>query len=134
MTPQANKRKGYTFEADVADVFRDEYPDVRRNGNIYGRDDRGDLGNVTDWTLQLKNVGQDSWTRWFEETEEQSVRNSTPWWAVIRKVRGKHARASVFAMPLWKAKELMVYLRDLERYVQYLTAEIKSLKTQTREQ
>jgi hypothetical protein len=126
MTPRANKAKGYKYEVDVCTYLRPFYPDARRYGNQFGRYDRGDVGGVPDWTLQLKDAEQDRWTEWFEAAEKQSVSHSTRWWVVLRKIRRRNIDLSVFAMPLWKGLELMTHLRDLE-------AENESLKTRIRE-
>lgn len=126
MTVAQNKRKGYEYESDCCDFVRPEYPQVERNGTRYGPKDRGDLANVTDWTIQCKNTKVDQWTKWFAATVSQSVNNKTRWWAVVRKARNQNVRESLFCMPFWKGLELMAYLRDLE-------AENKSLKEQIKE-
>lgn len=125
MTPKANKQKGYRWEKDCQDFLADEYPDVQRNSTLYGPNDRGDLANVPDWTLQCKDTGKDEWFTWFKETEIQAGNNKTEWWAVLRKVRGKGAAHGVFAMPIWLGKQLMVYLRDLEAENRQLKARIE---------
>lgn len=124
MSVAQNKRKGYQFEFDCVEFIEPEYPDAKRNGNIYGPKDRGDIGGVTDWTLQCKDVKTVAWKKWFAATVGQSINNKTRWWAVIRKERGKAIREALFCMPLWKGLELMTYLRDLEAENQRLKAAI----------
>lgn len=128
MKPAQAKRLGYEWEIDCRDFLSDEYPDVRRNGNQYGPKDRGDLGYVDDWTLQCKNTKVDQWATWFEATASQSDNAKTRWWAIVRKARRKNVREAIFAMPFWKGKELMVYLRDLENENQKLRERIKELE------
>jgi hypothetical protein len=124
----ANKRKGYSFEVETCDFLRDDYPDVERNGNRYGPNDRGDIANVGDWTLQCKNTKTDKWFEWFTATASQSQLNRTRWWAVVRKARNRNIRESLFVMPFHKGKELMAHLRDLESENESLKARIKELE------
>lgn len=133
MSVAQNKRKGYEYEIDCCDFVRPEYPNVERNGTRYGPKDRGDLANMGDWTIQCKNTKVDQWAKWFQATLVQSTNNETRWWAVVRKARNQNVRESLFCMPFWKGLELMAYLRDLERYMQYLKTENKSLKEQIKE-
>lgn len=128
MNPAQAKRLGYSFEVDCCDFMRDEYPEVERNGNRYGPKDRGDMGGVPEWTLQCKNTKVDQWQKWFAATLGQSLNNSTRWWAVVRKARGKNIREALFCMPLWKGLELMTHLRDLEADNATLRARIKELE------
>jgi len=127
MNGRTVQRKGDTWEVDCRDFLTDEYPYVKRNGNLYGKNDRGDLAEVPDWTLQCKNVQRDEWASWFEETQRQSVNNSTRWWAVIRKARRRGTGEAIFAMSFTKGKELMTYLRDLEEENRQLKERIKEL-------
>jgi len=133
MNPAQAKRLGYSFEVDCVTYLQDEYPEAHRNGNMYGPKDRGDIGKVTDWTLQCKNTKVDQWSKWFPAVVSQSEYNQTRWWAVVRKVRGKNVREALFVMPFWKGKELMAYLRDLEDICKALKAENRQLKARIKE-
>lgn len=127
MSTRQSKTLGYTYEIAVRDFLVDEYVDATRNGNQYGPKDRGDIGGVDDWTLQCKNVQDDSWGVWFKKTSTQAENNSTRWWAVIRKMRGKAVSESLFTMSLSKGKELMVHLRGLEAENARLRLHVKEL-------
>lgn len=126
MKPAQAKRMGYEWEIDCRDFLVDEYPDVKRNGNLYGPNDRGDLGNVPGWTLQCKNTKVDKWAEWFKATLSQSFNNGTRWWAIVRKARNKNVSQALFCMPFEKGKELMAYLRDLEYENALLKAKLRS--------
>lgn len=128
MKPAQAKRLGYSWEIESRDYLKDEFPQVSRNGNMYGPKDRGDLGGVPDWTLQCKNTKTDQWAKWFEATLSQSFNAQTRWWAVIRKARGKNVSQALFCMPFHKGRELMVHMRDLEAENQALKARIKELE------
>lgn len=122
-----SKALGYSYEVAVRDYLIDEFDDVKRNGNQYGPLDRGDLSGVPGWTLQLKNVQDDSWGVWFKKTTAQAENNTTRWWAVVRKMRGKAVSESLFTMALSKGKELMAYLRDLENENKQLRSQLEEL-------
>jgi hypothetical protein len=128
MKPAQAKRLGYDWEISCRDFLIDEYPDVERNGTRYGPKDRGDLGSVTDWTLQCKNTKVDQWAKWFAATHIQSVNNKTRWWAVVRKARGRGTSEAIFCMPFRKGKELMTHLRNLEAENEKLKERIKELE------
>ncbi|MEU1881935.1 hypothetical protein ABZ470_31940 [Streptosporangium sp. NPDC020072] len=116
-----SKALGYTYEVAVKDFFADLFAAVKRNGNQYGPNDRGDIDGVPGWTLQLKNTAEDKWGTWFEATATQAVNNETRWWAVIRKMRGKNVKDSLFVMPLWKAKEMIAHMNQLENQLKEKT-------------
>ncbi|MFC7719679.1 hypothetical protein [Nonomuraea recticatena] len=101
---------------------------MKRNGSMYGANDRGDLGGVPGWTLQCKNTQQDRWLEWFTKTEQQAANNKTRWWAVIRKMRGKAVELSLFVMTLEQGRELMAHLRELEKQIKKLKAQVKELE------
>jgi hypothetical protein len=124
----ANKRKGYNYEIDCRDFLIDDYPEVGRNGTQYGPNDRGDLSNVSGWTLQCKNVKTDKWTEWFKAVTKQAENNKTRWWAILRKARGKSVGESLFVMPFHLGRDLMVHLRDLETENAALKQRIKELE------
>ncbi|SDH17772.1 hypothetical protein SAMN05421505_11274 [Sinosporangium album] len=117
MSGTRSKRLGTTFESAVVKFLKNAFRHVRRNGNRFGAKDRGDLAGVPNWTLQLKNTRDTRWGPWFEATAEQAANAGTRWWAVIRKTRGKSTEQALFVMPLWKARELLSYIRELENTI-----------------
>lgn len=123
-----NKALGSSYEVDVRDYLAETSPNAKRNGNIYGPKDRGDIGGVPGWTIQCKNTKSVKWYEWFGKVVDQAINNSTRWWVVVWKSRGKNVKESLFVMPLWLGRDLIAHLDELESENTALKARIKELE------
>ena len=116
--PNANKAKGARYERDVANLCRDQFPDVlvTRAGNIL---DKGDL-HLT-WgpkgrpstIVQCKDVSVPDWRKWLADTEAQRVNSGADHAFLCVKRRGAGGRPPLHlaVMPL---DQMLDLIKELE--------------------
>ncbi|MGK5496376.1 hypothetical protein [Streptomyces sp. URMC 125] len=120
-TGRRNKAKGYRFEKEFVDLLREEFPEIdpdeiRRNGVMYGTNDRGDIrvGEIA-FVWELKNVQRFDLAGFMRELEREiqahpKARNG----AVVIKARMKPVKDAYAVMPLWRLLELVKENHDLK--------------------
>ncbi|GCD99846.1 hypothetical protein [Embleya hyalina] len=121
-SPTANKRKGYRFEKEFVDYLVDEFPDIdpdeiRRNGTLYGSNDRGDI-QLADlaFVFELKNVQTFDLAGFCKELEREiAAHPEAQNGAVVIKARLRGIGDSYGVMPIRRLLALLRENRDLKR-------------------
>jgi hypothetical protein len=116
------KAKGYNFEKHVLAVLQQADPEAKRNGNVYGSADRGDLDSAgLDLIIQVKDTKNQPVRRVLNEAMQQAVQAERRDWIVVHRNREGDAYAP-HERNLWTVEEDFA-LRLLKAYGLWLTFE-----------
>jgi hypothetical protein len=97
---RSNKSKGYRGETEwVEAAIEAGFPDVGRNGSVYGSKDRGDVHGIRGWVVQIKSVATMKIPEYLKDAEEQAKNAGVKLFCVSFKLRGKHMREGVTVLP-----------------------------------
>lgn len=101
-----SKQKGTRFESQVVAYLKDHGYSLAERRAPNGKLDRGDIGGVRGWTLELKNCKQMTLGPWLKEAGRESDNAGTTRYAVVHKQRERGVDESFVTMPLWLFAEL----------------------------
>lgn len=118
-----SKRKGYVGEKEAVEVLAEHDYEARRNGNLYGQADRGDIAGLPGWTIQVKSVSTARIPEYLKQAEEQAGRAGTGLFVVWLKLRGRHLRHGAAIMPVTQHLRLVAELHRLTNEISTLREE-----------
>jgi hypothetical protein len=95
-----SKQKGTLFETEVAQFLQSTgHPLVERR-TLSGKNDRGDLSGIPNWTLELKSTKELDLAGAVDEARVEAINAGTLWYASIHKRRRKSIGEAYVVMPL----------------------------------
>lgn len=114
-TPQqlgkSNLAKGKKWMYDFAGWLRAWFP----GAEVIAQNWRADLGGLTEWTVECKNLNGDSLTEAVDQVLRDQRERGTRWHVVAKKRQGKSSPGDGFAvMTLYQWVEIAVILDKLE--------------------
>lgn len=102
-----NRVKGIAFQRDVARFFEAAgFVGVESRAQ-HGNHDKGDLINVPDWTLELKNTQVIDLAGAVDEARVEAINAGTLMYAAIVKRRRRSIGEAYFVLPLALAVKLL---------------------------
>jgi hypothetical protein len=100
---RSNNTKGKAWMVDLATYFRGRgLPTVevtRENG-------RGDLGGLTDWTMEAKNMLEDRLQEVMRQVQRDQATRGTRWHVILKKSYGKGPGQGVAMMTIEQWAEI----------------------------
>ena len=110
-----NRQKGYSFEKEATDYFRDNgFKQAARTRS--GSDkDRGDISGVGSWVIQCKNRKNVALPAWWRETEEQAKNHYTRNYCLLIKRWRKPISDAYAVVPFRLFVKLLRENRELKR-------------------
>ncbi|MFE7313793.1 hypothetical protein ACFU7T_11900 [Streptomyces sp. NPDC057555] len=104
----AVKARGRNWESELVQTFHElGYTEAKRNGAIYGAEDRGDIGG-TPLTVQAKAVDRIQLWKHLDEALKQAVNNGTAdETCVVYKRHGRPTHEAAWVLPGAFAKRLL---------------------------
>jgi Holliday junction resolvase len=95
-----SKQKGTLFEREVAEFLQSTgHPLVERR-TLSGKNDRGDLAGIPNWTLELKATKELDLAGAVDEARVEAVNANTLWYAAIVKRRRRSIGEAYVVLPL----------------------------------
>jgi Holliday junction resolvase len=95
-----SKQKGTLFEREVAEFLQSTgHPLVERR-TLSGKNDRGDLAGIPNWTLELKATKEISLSSAVDEARVEAINAQTMWYAAVIKRRRRGIGESYVVLPL----------------------------------
>ena len=79
-----SKQKGTLAETAVADYFRQTFPAVERRA-LSGSNDKGDIANVPNAVIEIKNQKSYKIPEWIKETEQERINAGSPYGVLVIK-------------------------------------------------
>lgn len=95
-----SRRKGTTFETAVVNHLKEQGLAAAERRALSGKNDRGDIAGVPDWTLECKAEKAISLAGYVDEAAIEARNAGTRWYAAIVKRRGKGVSSAYVVMPL----------------------------------
>jgi hypothetical protein len=106
---RSNNTKGWGWNVDLAKYFRaNGLPTVeaiRENG-------RGDLGGLTDWTMEAKNMMEDRLQEVLRQVQRDQAARGTRWHVILKKSYGKPPGQGVAMMSIEQWTEIAQLLDE----------------------
>jgi hypothetical protein len=97
---RSSKAKGYAGEREYVEAAHEAgFPEAERNGSRFGSKDRGDIGGIRGWVVQVKNVAVPKIPEYLKDAEEQARNAGVKLFCLSFKLRGKHMREGVTVLP-----------------------------------
>ena len=94
--PNSNQRAGSNWEVEAAEYLRDQGLKTIERIRIK-HPDRGDLGGMTDWTIECKAISKLTLAEGMDQLGRAKMVNGTPWGVLLVK-RRRCAAGRAFAV------------------------------------
>lgn len=102
-----SKAKGTAFETAVCDYLRAFFPTVERRA-LNGSRDRGDIANIPNTVLEVKNQKAMDLSGWLKEAKTEATNAGVTRYAVVHKRRGVGDVGEQYCtIPLYLLAELL---------------------------
>jgi hypothetical protein len=101
---RSSKAKGYAGEREYVEAAHEAgFTEAERNGSRFGSKDRGDIGGIRGWVVQVKNVAVPKIPEYLRDAKEQAANAGVARYCLSFKLRGLHMRHGVTILPnaLW---------------------------------
>jgi hypothetical protein len=100
------RAKGTRFESAVVLFLFSMFPRVERRA-LTGKNDKGDIAGVADWTFELKNTTTIDLAGAMNEAKAEAANAGTRYYAAVFSRRMKPVEESYAVVPLWALAELI---------------------------
>jgi len=106
----ANKAKGTSFETDVVNFLKPEFPHAERRASA-GKNDKGDIAGIYNakgsWALECKNVQRITLSEFVDEAKAEATNAGADYYAAIVKRRRKGVAHAFVVMELEQFRSLV---------------------------
>jgi len=101
VSPTTNKRRGASWEIELAEHLRARTGQRVERIRLAGRDDRGDMHLATTSgmvAVEAKNAKANDLAGWCDEARQEAVNAGLPGWAVVIRRRGQRDPGAAYVV------------------------------------